>query len=152
MLVWRLCQRPHADLSGAGGRRGSGRWHTAGRPVIYTAYEPALSILEVRVNLDLPFELLPDDYVMVGLDISTIAVPIPSIPDAPADVADSRAIGDAWLISNSSPVLAVPSVLAPRGVNYLINPLHPDARTITIAVIEDFKFDKRMWQGGRRSP
>jgi RES domain-containing protein len=146
MLVWRLCRRPHADLSGEGGRLVSGRWHTAGRPVIYTAYEPALAILEVRVHLDLPFDLLPNDYVMMGIDLSGVAVP--AVDPAAASQSNTQAIGDAWLRDKTSAVLGVPSVLAPRGMNYLINPLHQDARAITIAEIEDFKFDGRLWSGG----
>jgi RES domain-containing protein len=145
MLVWRLCRRPYADLSGDGGRLASGRWHTAGRPIIYAAYEPALAILEVRVHLDLPFEDLPDDYVLMGIDLSGLAVPIPSVDRSMTSMPDTQATGDVWLSDKSSPVLSVPSVVAPRGKNYLINPLHPDAKAVSIAEIEDFKFDGRLW-------
>lgn len=153
MLVWRLCRRPHADLLGEGGRLVSGRWHTAGRPVIYTAYEPALAILEVRVHLDLPFDLLPDDYVMMGIDLSALPGPIPAVDPAAASQSNTQAVGDTWLRDMNSAVLRVPSVLmpsalAPRGGNFLINPLHPDAGAIKIAKIEDYKFDERLWKVG----
>jgi len=62
MLAWRLCRRPHADLSGEGARRLGGRWNSPGRPLIYLAEHPALAALEVRLHLDLPFDLLPADY------------------------------------------------------------------------------------------
>ena len=141
MRVYRLCRRPYADLSGEGGRLVSGRWHTAGRPVTYTAYEPALAVLEVRVHLDLPFELLPDDYVLMEIDA---AVPFVSV-DAIEGGADPRAMGDAWLTSQSSPMLKVPSVLAPHGWNYLLNPWHSDAKKVSVVSVTAFKFDPRLW-------
>lgn len=141
MHVWRLCRRPYAELSGEGGRLAPGRWHSAGKPVIYTAYEPALAILEVRVHLDIPYEDLPDDYVMMGIDLGSLSAPPPPDP-LPAD---TQQFGDAWLASKSSALLVVPSVLAPRGLNYLINPVHPDAKEITIAMIESYDFDGRLW-------
>jgi RES domain-containing protein len=141
MQVYRLCRRPYADLSGEGGRLVSGRWHTAGRPVIYTAYEPALAVLEVRVHLDLPFELLPDDYVLMEIEA---AVPFVSV-DAFEGGADPRAIGDAWLASQTSAMMKVLSVLAPHGWNYLINPRHPDAKKVSISSAKPFNFDPRLW-------
>ncbi len=62
-----------------------------------------------------------------------------------ANISETRAFGDAWLVSRSGAVLGVSSVLAPRGTNYLINPLHPDAKEAVIPEITDFKFDGRLW-------
>jgi len=140
MLVWRLCRRPHADLAGEGGRLFSGRWHSAGRPVVYTADSPALAILEVRVHLDLPYDLLPSDYVLMTIEIGPdVLVETAGTP------ANPRAFGDAWLTARRAAVLRVPSVIAPRGCNLLINPLHPQARAAVILEIEDFRFDPRLW-------
>jgi RES domain-containing protein len=141
MRVYRLCRRPYADLSGEGGRLVSGRWHTAGRPVIYTAYEPALAVLEVRVHLDLPFGLLPDDYVLMEIEA---AISFKEIDSLESD-ADPRAIGDSWLVSQTSAMLKVPSVLAPHGWNYLLNPQHPDAEKVSVSSVTPFKFDPRLW-------
>lgn len=141
MQVYRLCRRPYADLSGEGGRLVSGRWHTAGRPVIYTAYEPALAVLEVRVHLDLPFELLPDDYVLMEIEAAVSFEQVDPIEGA----ADPRATGDAWLTSQTSAMMKVPSVLAPHGWNYLINPRHPDAKKVSVSSVKPFNFDPRLW-------
>jgi RES domain-containing protein len=140
MLVWRLCRRPHADLAGEGGRLFSGRWHTAGRPVVYTADSPALAILEVRVHLDLPYDLLPSDYVLMTIEIE----PEVTVETAGTQ-ANSRAFGDAWLSARRTAILRVPSVIAPRGCNLLINPSHPEAKAAIILEIEDFRFDPRLW-------
>ena len=62
MLAWRLCREPFADLNGHGARQYGGRWNSPGRPLVYAASAAALAVLEVRVHLDLPFELLPEYF------------------------------------------------------------------------------------------
>ena len=141
MQVYRLCRRPYADLSGEGGRLVSGRWHTAGRHVTYTAYEPALAVLEVRVHLDLPFEFLPNDYVLMEIEA---VIPFEAVEDMDS-IANPREIGDAWLAGQTSPMLKVPSVLAPHGWNYLLNPRHSDAKKVSVVSVTAFKFDPRLW-------
>ena len=90
--VWRICRRPFADLSGDGARLYGGRWNTPGRPLIYAAETAALAVLEVRVHLDLDWDMLPDDYVLVAIDTSAIvAETIQEPPD------DPRVTGDAWI-------------------------------------------------------
>ena len=63
MLAWRLCCAPFADLTGEGERRYCGRRNRPDRPVVY-GVERSLggASRSVRVHLDLPPELLPDDY------------------------------------------------------------------------------------------
>ena len=141
MILWRLCRRPHADLSGEGGRLYPGRWHSAGRPIIYTAAEPALAVLEVRANLDLPFALLPDDYVLVQLETP----PGLSLEEVPALPPHPGTIGDEWLTARRTALLRVPSVVVPQASNILINPLHPDAAQAHITAITSFSFDARLW-------
>ena len=41
---------------------------------------------------------------------------------APAETAE---LGDGWLASNQSLALAVPSVVVPRELNYMLNTAHP---------------------------
>ena len=109
--------------------------------MIYTAYQPALAILEVRVHLDLPFDLLPDDYVLMEIEAPNTFEEVGPL----ASVADPQAIGDAWLASQGSASLKVPSILAPHGWNYLLNPRHPDAKNLAILNITPFEFDSRLW-------
>jgi RES domain-containing protein len=139
MRLWRLCRRPHADLSGEGARIYGGRWNSRGRPVVYFSDHPALAALEVRVHLDLPFELLPADYVLLCV----------SIPDElighEQTGADTVALGDAWLAKLRSAALQVPSVLVPHAWNMLLNPRHDDARQASITSVEPFGFDPRLW-------
>ena len=140
MIVWRLCRRLHADLTGEGARLFGGRWNSPGRPVVYLAEHPALAALEVRVHLDLPFELLPADFVFMQV----------AIPDDPntlfANAGDSVSVGNAWLIEAASAALRVPSVLVPHASNVLWNPRHPEAAQALVREIEPFDFDPRLWQ------
>jgi RES domain-containing protein len=138
--AWRLCRRPHADLTGEGARRFGGRWNRRGRPVVYLAEHPALAVLEVRVHLDLPLELLPDDYVLVHATLPTGSLlRLAALPD------DPLAAGEAWLNDGAAAVLRVPSVLVPHAWNLLLNPAHAAAAEARVASVEVFRFDPRLW-------
>ncbi len=140
MQVWRLCRRPHADLTGEGARIFGGRWNSPGRPVAYLSDHPALAALEVRVHLDLPFELLPADYVLVGVRVPDALISDPPRPD------DSLAAGNTWLAEGTSAAMRVPSVLVPHAWNVLLNPRHADAPQVVIQAIEPFGFDPKLWR------
>ncbi|MEO3470995.1 RES family NAD+ phosphorylase [Roseomonas sp. CAU 1739] len=141
ITAWRLCRRPFADLSGEGARRFGGRWNSPGRAMVYAADHPALAVLEVRVHLDLPAELLPADYVLMRLALPDPVETLPALP------VDPRAAGDAWLAEARAPVLRVPSVLVPAASNLLLNPAHPAAASARIDAIDAFAFDPRLWLG-----
>ena len=97
-------------------------------------------MLEVRVHLDLDWDMLPDDYVLVAID--TAAIVAETIHEPPGD---PRAIGDAWIESRRSALLRVPSWIVPESYNVLINPAHPDALSIQLGPIRPFRFDQRLW-------
>jgi RES domain-containing protein len=143
MEVWRLCRRPYADLSGNGARIFGGRWNSPGRPVVYFAEHPALAALEVRVHLDLPFELLPNDFVLMH-----VSSPNRLISGLGETVSAERtiAVGDAWFDERRSAALRVPSILIPNAWNILLNPHHPNALQAHVVGLEPFDFDPRLWQ------
>ena len=140
MRAWRLCRRPFADLSGEGARRHGGRWNSPGQAMVYAASSAALAVLEVRVHLDLPFDLLPADYVLTEIDLGGLDVE--SVATIPADPA---AFGDAWLAERRTPLLRVPSLIVPESANLLLNPAHPQAPAATVVGVRDFAFDRRLW-------
>ena len=91
MRVWRICRKPYVDiaLDGIGGMYTSGRWHTKGHPIVYTAYSAALAALEVLVHVDpltAPPDLrliaieLPDDLSTEVLDVLTLPEGWHSVP------------------------------------------------------------------------
>jgi len=144
--AWRLCRQPHVELNGEGARLWGGRWNSPGRPLVYLAEHPALAVLEVRVHLDLPLELLPSDYVLVRVRLpeeSAIAFTEP--PSEP------KKAGDAWLREGETAVLLVPAALVPFARNLLLNPRHPRAAEAVIAGVAPFRFDPRLWPGSRQA-
>jgi RES domain-containing protein len=143
VLAWRLCRSPYADLLGDGARRFGGRWNSPGWRVVYAASNPALAVLEVRVHLDLPPDLLPDDYVLVTIDLGDLSVEdLAQMPAAP------RTFGDTWLQEQRTPVLRVPSAIVPESPNLLLNPAHPEAPAARILDTRRFMFDPRLWRPG----
>jgi RES domain-containing protein len=109
--------------------------------MVYFAEHPALAALEVRVHLDLPFELLPVDYVLIQ-----VTLPDNLIVTAAITSRDTAHLGDAWRAEAGSAALLVPSELMPNSWNVLLNPRHPDAGRAGIAAVEPFHFDPRLWQ------
>jgi len=140
MHVWRVCRRPFANLSGEGARLYGGRWNSPGRPMVYAAESAALSVLEVRVHLDLDWRVLPDDYVLMAIDTGDLLAE--TLAETPVD---PRAVGDAWLASGRSALLRTPSFIVPESANVLVNPAHRDAARLAVASIKPFAFDARLW-------
>jgi RES domain-containing protein len=143
MLAWRLCRSVFSGLSGDGARIYGGGWNSPGAPVVYLASSAALALLEVRVNLDLPFALLPDDYALATIDLGDLV--IEDLTDLPVD---RRAFGDSWLRARRTPVLRVPSIIVPESMNLLLNPAHPEAVHASVVLTRAFSFDRRLWPGG----
>ena len=52
--------------------------------------------------------------------------------------------GDAWLATNSSALLVVPSVIIHQESNILVNPSHPDAKKVTAAAVRQNVYDRRL--------
>jgi RES domain-containing protein len=62
---------------------------------------------------------------------------------APASL---QAFGDAWLEAGETAVLAVPSAVIPIEKNYLLNPAHPEMKSIKVGPPQRFRFDLRLQQ------
>jgi RES domain-containing protein len=62
----------------------------------------------------------------------------------PEDIDLTRAAGQAWLESGRTCILRVPSIVVPEEQNLVLNPLHPEARQITLATERPFAFDGRL--------
>ena len=151
MRVWRICRKPYVDtaLDGIGGMYTSGRWHTKGNPIVYTASSAALAALEVLVHVDpltAPADLrllaieLPDDLSTEVLEPVTLPASWHSVP-APAEL---QTLGSSWLTSGRTAALNVPSAVITVERNYLLNPRHPELQRVRILSDEAFSFDTRL--------
>ncbi len=145
MRIWRVAKRAFADLSGEGARLVGGRWNSPGRPMVYAAAEASLALLEVRAHLDLPFDLVPDDFVFMEIETGSAEVEDMALPPAAAECLHN---GDRWLTEGRTPLLRVPSVVVSFSSNVLINPRHPGSRDVSIAALHPFQFDRRLWSSG----
>ena len=97
-------------------------------------------LLPKPLHLDLPPDLIPDDYVLIKLDLSGLTVE--HLTDLPAD---PRVFGDRWLEQSRSPILRAPSFIVPEASNLLLNPTHPEAANAKIVSAHPFAFDPRLW-------
>lgn len=150
-IAWRLCRLPHADLTGAGARRNGGRWNTPGKAAVYFSQDAALPVLETLVHLDLPPELLPDDYVLMWIDLTEFETMEGGLEEGPVDVlseTDSRDFGDQWITEQRSLILRVPSVIVPESINLVLNPTHPLAVKLGPPETRPFAYDARLFSFG----
>jgi RES domain-containing protein len=144
MELWRISN--YTDLSGIGGLRAAGRWHSQGRRIVYLADHPSSALLEMLVHMDR--DLIPSTYqllrIVVPSDLAIEAVAADELSvDWRTETMASREIGDRWLDRSTSPLLQVPSAIA-QGRNFLLNPAHPDAANIVVAEIVAAPFDARL--------
>ena len=149
LIVWRITTASFARsaFSGEGARLYGGRWSPKGVPVVYTAANQSLAMLEMLVQ-DQP---LRARYVMIEARIaSTVRIERVSIDDLPSDWRELgarqklQAIGAEWARKRKAAVLAVPSAIVPRESNYLLNPLHPAFKRITISKPSTVETDLRL--------
>lgn len=139
---------PWADLSGRGGVLAQGRWHHAGRPVVYMADHPAAAMLETLVHLEVDPEDLPEDYqlltVHIPKSVSQEELVLEELgEDWKHDQERTRRIGDEWLAGGRSLLLGVPSAIMPHANNYLMNPAHPEAEQVQFEA-KRYAFDERL--------
>jgi RES domain-containing protein len=152
MKVFRLAREKHAaPLSGKGAAMYGARWNPIGVELIYTAQNKSLAMAEVAVHLTLA--TLPEDYMMVTIDIpDDIKVKQLTEADLPPDwqafphPASTQEIGRNFVTENQCCALIIPSVVTQGDYNVLINPNHLDFSRIKITSIEKFPFDKRIFK------
>jgi len=149
--LWRISK--HNDLEGVGGEKTDGRWHTMGKGkrIVYLSEHPALALIEVLVNLTENPDFIPKSYQLLKIkvddSISTEAhVPAILTNDWKTNFKETQMIGDTWLESFSSALLVVPSAPSPASMNFLLNPLHPDAKNIAIEWCKWFDYDDRFFR------
>jgi RES domain-containing protein len=144
--VYRLVRRERAAdaLSGEGARRYGGRWNPPGTAVVYASESRALAVLETFVHVTLEARAL--SFVLLTLELPGRAQ-FRRRADArpPRSLTASQEAGHAWLEHGGALALVVPSLIVPQEKNYLLNVAHPQFAGVTVAVVEPFSFDERLW-------
>ena len=155
MIAYRICQASYAAnavemIGGSGGLHSSGRWHTAGKRVVYVAENLSLAAHEIAVHYPkrkhaLKFVMsdidIPDRLILTVADLGA-GLPVDWNTQPPRHA--SQLLGDSWLKAKASAALQVPSVFIPGEYNYLLNPDHPDFAAIRATDPRPFSFDPRL--------
>jgi len=151
--LWRISN--YVDLNGEGGLRASGRWHSKGKPVVYLAESPAGAMLEHIIHLMDWYEggELPSTYrllrisVLEEVPVTTLTINEPS--DWTEQIERTRQMGNQWLESRETALAKVPSAILPFTWNYLLNPLHSDAKQVRVEAVIEGQFDNRLVPFGK---
>ena len=147
MTLWRISR--FDSLSGEGGLRSQGRWHTPGRPLVYCTQSPAAALLEMLVRMELALREDPVRYRLLRIDApDDVSVSVVRASDLErgwtADQQATQEIGNAWLARRATALLVVPSAVAPETSNVLLNPAHADAARVVLASASKHELDPRL--------
>jgi RES domain-containing protein len=151
ITTWRITKAQHAPraFDGEGARLAGGRWNKIGIPMIYTADSLALAALEILVHLPAS-ELLKRKFLRIPVRFDSRLVKSLNLNDLPEDwdilppPDSTQTIGTEWALKKESILYKVPSTIIREEFNYLINPLHPDVKKLSIGNAQKFAFDPRI--------
>jgi RES domain-containing protein len=149
-MVYRIVPARHArDLSGKGASLTGGRWNAKDTAVIYTSESRSLAAMEFLVHVSLTD--IPQEIKIVSIGIPDMNIPNQINPsDLPRDWRTHPApfslaeIGSRWAFGMGSLLLRVPSAVMIHEFNILINPIHPDMKSVKIIDVESFAYDARL--------
>jgi RES domain-containing protein len=149
MKVYRLALTQYCDGSGEGAKLFGGRWNLPGHPAIYAGASISASLLE-RLTID-PELLSSERYVLYSvmeMSIPDDLIFTPTPDDLPLDwnhipaVRASMEFGTSLLKSGLT-CFAVPSVVDPSSLNYVINPISESISSLELKFFP-FELDKRL--------
>lgn len=132
--AWRIADGRFDPFSPIGAALVGGRWNSPGHGVIYASRSYAGAMLECLAHAGIG--RVPRTHVAIEISVAGVVATERhderSLPVGwdQADFRVARAFGDAWIRERRTAVLVVPSVVARREGNVLLNPQHPEFRMI----------------------
>ena len=147
--AWRIADGRFDPFSGVGASLVGGRWNSPGLGVIYASRSYAGAMLECLAHAGIG--RVPKTHVAVEITIdSSVAVERHDESSLPVgwdhrDLHVARAFGDEWIRGCRTAVLVVPSVVARREANVLLNPRHADFKKIAAGLPESVIWDARLF-------
>lgn len=146
---WRIVPENRADdaFGGEGARLFGGRWNSPGVSLVYGSQHKSLAALEQLVHFN---PLTPNQFKAFQFQFPDSLIESVSTRELPKDwrqeppPPSTQQFGDTWVRESRSAVLAIPSIIIPDELNYLLNPAHSDFKKITIGRQTDFSFDARL--------
>lgn len=155
-LAWRIADGRFEAFSPIGASLVGGRWNSPSLGVIHASRSYAGAMLECLAHAGIG--RIPRTHVAIEITIAPdVRVETHDEIDLPAgwdhaDLLASRAFGDAWIRERRTAVLVVPSVVARKERNVLLNPLHPDFPRIVASSPEPVVWDARLFGRGEPDP
>ncbi|MDI1322306.1 MAG: RES family NAD+ phosphorylase [Algoriphagus sp.] len=149
MKVYRIALTQYCDSSGEGAKLYGGRWNLPGNPAIYAGSSISVSLLE-RLTID-P-ELFSSErhilYSVMEISIPDHLIFIPEMTDLPTNWNEIPAIRVAQeygtnLLKSGILCFAVPSVVDPSSLNYVINPISENF-SLMESKVYSLELDKRI--------
>jgi RES domain-containing protein len=128
MKVYRIALKPYCDTSGEGAKLFGGRWNLIGNPAIYAGSSISVCLLE---KLTIDPELFSSErhilYSVMEFTIPDNLIFIPEMIELPTNWNEIPAIRATQeygtnLLKSGIVCFAVPSVVDPSSLNYVINP------------------------------
>lgn len=147
--AWRIADGRFEPFSAAGASLVGGRWNWPGLGVIYASRSYAGRMLECLAHAGIG--RMPKTQVAIPIavpgDVAVERHDEKSLPAGweAADLHVARAFGDAWIRERRTAVLIVPSVVARREQNVVLNPRHADFAKITAGAPEPVIWDARLF-------
>jgi RES domain-containing protein len=149
MVVYRLVNALYKDdLSGNGAFKYGGRWNEPEHYALYAAEHISLALLELVVHSKmllqntnyflLTFELPSNPKLFKQIQHQQLPVKWAQQQDV------TQFIGTSFLQANTLLYLKVPSVIVPTENNFVINPKHPDFKSIKLLSSQKFDVDRRI--------
>jgi len=110
-------------------------------------FNQLLATLETLVHLNPPV-LFNYRIICIEFDEAWVErLPLTALPSdwqTEPPPRSTRQLGDGWARSLRSAILAVPSVIIPDEMNFVLNPAHSDFKQITVSKPAPFTFDPRL--------
>lgn len=146
--LFRVSRKAYLPLDPSGGYHSEGRWHPVGNPVLYFCSSLPMCIFELRAN-KVEFDIIRTGYHFSRCDVdltSSMEVVPDSFytPDWTTKKAASQKLGEDWLKSNRTLLLAVKSAPLPTETNYIINPSHPKFSQLAFTTPKHIPLDLRV--------
>lgn len=149
MKVFRLALTQYCDASGEGAKIYGGRWNLPGTPAVYAGSSISASLLK-RLTID-PELLSAERYIRYSvmeisipnhLIFTTKAVDLPLHWNQIPAIRSSMEYGTSMLKSGLL-CFAVPSVMDPSSLNYVINPLFSNFNSLEFKIYP-LELDRRI--------
>jgi RES domain-containing protein len=148
--LFRIADERHPIWDGTGAALIGGRWNSPGKPVIYGSLTYSCALLEVLAHANIGRIPSTQRYVIVVVPdgVSIQIADENSLPEGwdSENSTPARDFGDQWLKEAKSAILIVPSVVAKLDRNALVNPIHPDAKKLTISEPKEVIWDRRLFE------